>query len=81
MTVSLAIIPSKSGKAIPFYQFYRMVFTGSVFFCSAIALSKIYLSSDPRLQNITVKGEIVVNPNGKVYIRLNYVFSVYIFFY
>lgn len=36
---------------------------------SAIALSKIYLSSDPRLQNITVKGEIIVNPNAGIVTR------------
>ncbi|CEP15960.1 hypothetical protein [Parasitella parasitica] len=36
---------------------------------SAIALSKIFLSSDPRLQTITVKGEIVVNPNAGIITR------------
>lgn len=36
---------------------------------SAIALSKIFLSSDPRLQTITVKGEIVVNPNAGIVTR------------
>ncbi|KAI8975506.1 armadillo-type protein [Mycotypha africana] len=36
---------------------------------SAVALSKIFLSSDPRLQNITVKGEIIVNPNGGIVTR------------
>lgn len=36
---------------------------------SAIALSKIYLSSDPRLANITVKGEIIVNPNAGIVTR------------
>ncbi|GAN01450.1 importin-9 [Mucor ambiguus] len=36
---------------------------------SAIALSKVFLSSDPRLQNITVKGEIVVNPNAGIVTR------------
>lgn len=33
---------------------------------SGIALSKIFLSGDPRLQNITVKGDIVVNSNGNL---------------
>ncbi|KAI7889931.1 armadillo-type protein [Mucor mucedo] len=36
---------------------------------SAIALSKIYLSNDPRLANITVKGEIIVNPNAGIVTR------------
>lgn len=36
---------------------------------SAIALSKIYLSSDPRLSSITVKGEIIVNPNAGIVTR------------
>ncbi|KAI8338795.1 armadillo-type protein [Choanephora cucurbitarum] len=36
---------------------------------SAIALSKIFLSSDPRLLNITVKGDIVVNPNAGIVTR------------
>ncbi|CAO3648112.1 unnamed protein product [Mucor hiemalis] len=36
---------------------------------SAIALSKIYLSSDPRLLNILVKGEIIVNPNAGIVTR------------
>ncbi|KAG0175607.1 Importin 9 [Apophysomyces sp. BC1015] len=36
---------------------------------SAIALSKIFLVNDPRLQDITVKGEIVVNPNAGIVTR------------
>ncbi|KAG1592125.1 hypothetical protein G6F48_002850 [Rhizopus delemar] len=36
---------------------------------SAIALSKIYLVNDPRLQSIHVKGEIVVNPNAGIVTR------------
>ncbi|GAA5804125.1 hypothetical protein HPULCUR_009611 [Helicostylum pulchrum] len=36
---------------------------------SAIALSKIYLSSDPRLSSITVKGDIIVNPNAGIVTR------------
>lgn len=36
---------------------------------SAIALSKIYSSSDPRLSNVTVKGEIIVNPNAGIVTR------------
>ncbi|KAI8640342.1 armadillo-type protein [Parasitella parasitica] len=37
---------------------------------STIALSKIFLlSSDPRLQTITVNGEIVVNPNAGIVTR------------
>ncbi|KAI8336598.1 armadillo-type protein [Chlamydoabsidia padenii] len=36
---------------------------------SAIALSKIFLISDPRLQGMNVKGEIVVNPNGGIVTR------------
>ncbi|KAI8992357.1 armadillo-type protein, partial [Pilobolus umbonatus] len=38
---------------------------------SAIALSKIYLVNDPRIQSITVKGDIVVNHNGNTYIIRN----------
>lgn len=33
---------------------------------SAVALSKMFLISDPRLQSITVRGSIVVNPSGKI---------------
>ena len=36
---------------------------------SAIALSKIYLTGDPRLNNIMVKGEIIVNPNARILTR------------
>ncbi|KAG1180299.1 hypothetical protein G6F70_000463 [Rhizopus microsporus] len=36
---------------------------------SAVALSKMFLANDPRLQNIHVKGEIVVNPNGGIVTR------------
>jgi hypothetical protein len=77
MIVSLVIIPSKSGKRciLPVLQND----CSHLLYCSAIALSKIYLSSDPRLQNITVKGEIVVNPNGKVYIGVPYLSFVYVF--
>ncbi|KAI8076801.1 armadillo-type protein [Halteromyces radiatus] len=36
---------------------------------SAIALSKVFLINDPRLQNMKVKGEIVVNPNAGIVTR------------
>ncbi|KAI7903140.1 armadillo-type protein [Cokeromyces recurvatus] len=36
---------------------------------SAVALSKVFLSSDPRLQSISVKGDIVVNPNAGIVTR------------
>ncbi|KAI8368240.1 armadillo-type protein [Radiomyces spectabilis] len=36
---------------------------------SAIALSKVFLVNDPRLQNLNVKGELVVNPNAGIVTR------------
>lgn len=36
---------------------------------SAIALSKVYLITDPRLQSLTVRGDIIADPNGGIVTR------------
>ena len=38
-------------------------------FFSAIALSKLFLINDPHLQNLTVRGDIVANPEGGIVTR------------
>lgn len=52
------------------YSFVQFIFVFDTIPNSAIALSKLFLSTDSRVQSLTVKGDLIVNQSSNVFFIL-----------